>query len=308
MYNDINDILLETFNKSIEEYGQYIRIYDNNKTYLTTVKAIVIAQNIINTDTNYYSYVSDLYKISVNYPVKLNYYIQYKNKQYKIDSIDDTRPYNIAFARYDAEIVDTYKIVIDSTSTSIKKDKTYQINATCYKNAEVVTDAIVTYVSNNTNVATVTNYGLVKGIAKGTTNIVCSWNNVSTQFAITVTEDTPPTPSHNYNIRVVDDMTEDFINTDSNGYYEIKKGGNYYYVFLYDNDTKVILTDNDYSYIDNNTTHISDIAGISNNGDYSQDGIIISSSSSSYVKVGNTSTLTITYNNVQYEVKLKLIS
>lgn len=82
-------------------------------------------------------------------------------------------------------IADVYSIDLSSNSASIFVDETYQINSVCKKNNVVVSNPVVTYVSDNTSIANVDSNGLISAVGQGSCNIVCSYGNVTATFNLT---------------------------------------------------------------------------------------------------------------------------
>lgn len=86
---------------------------------------------------------------------------------------------------YSSEVAVT-SVSLDKTSVSLGKGDTASLTATV--SPSNATDKTVTWTSNNTNVATVSN-GVVKGVAKGTATITAKSSNGKTATAtVTVTE------------------------------------------------------------------------------------------------------------------------
>lgn len=73
---------------------------------------------------------------------------------------------------------DTYKISTKYANNSLKKDETVQLNVTVTKNNNLIKEPTVKYKSNNKDVVTINENGLIKGVGEGTTTIVISYMNV----------------------------------------------------------------------------------------------------------------------------------
>lgn len=83
-------------------------------------------------------------------------------------------------------IEDVYNITLAESSASKYNDETYQLNPTCKKDNEVVSNPMVIYSSDNTGIATVDSNGLVTMVGVGTCNIIATYQNVSASFSLEV--------------------------------------------------------------------------------------------------------------------------
>ncbi|GEP65194.1 hypothetical protein CBE01nite_29620 [Clostridium beijerinckii] len=82
-------------------------------------------------------------------------------------------------------VADVYSIDLSSNSASIFVDETYQINSVCKKNNVVVSSPQLTYVSNDTSIATIDDNGMISAIGQGSCNIICGYANVTATFNLT---------------------------------------------------------------------------------------------------------------------------
>lgn len=79
-----------------------------------------------------------------------------------------------------------YNITLPENSSNVYVGDTYQLNPTCRLDGEVVNNPVISYSSNNTNVATVNGFGLITLLSQGTCNIICSYNGLSASINLTV--------------------------------------------------------------------------------------------------------------------------
>ena len=89
------------------------------------------------------------------------------------------------------------KISLNQTSTTLNVGETLQLTATV--SPTNATDKSVSWTSSNTNVATVSNTGLVTAVAAGTATITCKAHDgsgVTATCSVTVIKQNPPTPSN----------------------------------------------------------------------------------------------------------------
>lgn len=190
MINNIDDMTLKNFNKSLVLAGQEIKLLNKENNVLTKTKAIVKAERVQNLDTNFASYVSDIYKIYTLEKTNLDEYVVFKNKKYKIESIDDTTPIYISYCKYNT-VANIYLIELLENSTTINKDNIYQIVATCKENNIVVENPTIIYSSSDDAIATVNESGLITGVGEGNTLITCKFKDITTTISVKVNGDTP---------------------------------------------------------------------------------------------------------------------
>jgi hypothetical protein len=89
------------------------------------------------------------------------------------------------------------KISLNQTSTTLNVGETLQLTATV--SPTNATDKSVSWTSSNTNVATVSNTGLVTAVAAGSATITCKAHDgsgVTATCSVTVIKQNPPTPSN----------------------------------------------------------------------------------------------------------------
>lgn len=182
---DTNKLILESFNKALELVGQSIKIMDKDKNIKANTKAIVKAERVQNQDSNYFISVGDIYKITTLQKTNIGDLISFKNKQYKVESVDDTTPLYVSYCKYGGiDIV--YNIILAETTATINKDNTYQITATAHENGVIIENPTIIYTSSNSAIATVNETGLVTGISEGECTITCNYNGVSATLTVNV--------------------------------------------------------------------------------------------------------------------------
>ncbi len=79
-----------------------------------------------------------------------------------------------------------YTIDLSETTKSIIEGGTYQISSTCNKNGVVVSSPVITYVSSDTNIASVSESGEVTTLVTGNVDIICSYQGVNATLSITI--------------------------------------------------------------------------------------------------------------------------
>ncbi|HHV73433.1 MAG TPA: hypothetical protein GXX41_02045 [Thermoanaerobacterium sp.] len=93
----------------------------------------------------------------------------------------------------DAFLNHTYEIIINNgDALNMNVNDTVQLNVTCKDNNAVVSNPVVTYSTNNTSIATVSNSGLVTAIGSGSAIITVTYQNVSDTITINVASATRP--------------------------------------------------------------------------------------------------------------------
>lgn len=177
-----NKLLANMYKKAIELNGQ--NIFADNNSY----KAIVKYKNNIVINNELISIVGDELIFIVDKSFKINDQITYKNKIYKVTAIDDTvepyftyytKYYNVA-KNYSIEAINNYSMEVGST---------YKISVTCKEDYIIVESPEgIKYSSSNETVATVSEDGTINALKEGSCKIICSWNGVSCEIDLTVTE------------------------------------------------------------------------------------------------------------------------
>ena len=146
--------------------------------------------------------------------VSLNNEIAWDGGIYAVISINTTKDnlYIITGKYKDVYDPHVYTISLSQTTTTIVEGGTYQIsNVVCKDNGTVVTNPVLTYVSSDVNIATVSASGLVTGVKTGNSEITVSYNGVMATLHLTVNAK-PSTPvvsfsytlSNGANLRVME--------------------------------------------------------------------------------------------------------
>jgi uncharacterized protein YjdB len=97
-------------------------------------------------------------------------------------------------------IEDVYNITLAESSASKYNDETYQLNSTCKKDNEIVSNPVITYSSDNTAIANVDSNGMVTMVSVGTCNIIATYNGVSASLSLEV-------KAHSYSIVLSENST-----------------------------------------------------------------------------------------------------
>jgi uncharacterized protein YjdB len=104
-------------------------------------------------------------------------------------------------------IEDIYDISLAESSITKFNDETYQLNVICKKDNEIVSNPVLTYISDNTNVATVDNNGLISMVNVGTCNIIATYENISALLSLTVKPHNYEITLDNTNVNIIQDGT-----------------------------------------------------------------------------------------------------
>jgi len=177
-----NKLLANMYKKAIELNGQNIFI-DNN-----SYKAIVKYKNNIVINNQFISITGDELIFIVDKSFKINDQITYKNKIYKVTAIDNTvEPYFTYYTKY-YDVAKNYSIeAIKSYVLGVGSE--YEINVTCKEDYTIVESPEgIRYSSTNETVATVSENGIINALKEGSCKIICTWNGVSCEIDLTVTE------------------------------------------------------------------------------------------------------------------------
>lgn len=109
---------------------------------------------------------------------------------YDIISIDSSKDglYEITGKYNTVYMPHTYTITLGSNSETLVETSTYTIVPTCTDNGTTVTSPIITFVSDNENIANVDATGIVSCVGVGSTIISVQYNNVSAILQLVVEE------------------------------------------------------------------------------------------------------------------------
>ena len=177
-----NKLLANMYKKAVKLNGQNIFI-DNN-----SYKAIVKYKNNIVINNQFFAITEDELIFIVDKSFKINDQITYKNKIYKITAIDDTVESYFTYYTKFYDVAKNYSIeAIKSCVLAVGNE--YEINVTCKEDYTIVeSPESVKYSSTNKIVATVSENGIINALKEGSCKIICSWNGVSCEIDLTVTE------------------------------------------------------------------------------------------------------------------------
>lgn len=180
----------DVYYKGNFEVAQAIKIADTINTY-----AIINYVNGVIQGTETIQFINDKYSFKVPYcNAKIDDVIKFNNMQYKISSIDYSDNTLLTLYADYVGVSNTYTITLAETTTNLKANATYQIQATCTQNGTTVTNPTITYNSNNTAIATVSSTGLVTGVKEGSTTITCTYNGATATLGVTVSATVTSTP------------------------------------------------------------------------------------------------------------------
>lgn len=179
----------EQFNQSVYYKGTIRKAHEivigGVKMY-SVVDCIKIQQ----TNTKLVTFVDDLYGliISDQYRVKLDDIITYKNVNFKIQSIDNSKDNVLSLTAKFYTVAHGYYISLVETSKDLYLGDSGQIVATCRCDYQDVKNPYIIYSSSDDNVATVDGSGLVVCHMKGSCVITCQYEDVKATLALKVME------------------------------------------------------------------------------------------------------------------------
>ncbi|ASA21823.1 hypothetical protein B9T62_14195 [Paenibacillus donghaensis] len=157
-------------------------------------------------------------------------------------SLQSSADLNSAKDNLELEIADYYDHIADykinitnGSFATINTEQTLQLNVNVTNRNILVTSPVIEYSLSNTNVASIDSTGFLKPIATGSVFVTATYNNVSTQIEISVTEST----AYSYTCEII-------------GVDDIKKGRTQTYTAKfyrngveYPDESKFSLTDDD---------------------------------------------------------------
>ncbi|AOR23882.1 Ig-like domain-containing protein [Clostridium taeniosporum] len=187
---DNNKTIYNVIKKSIADYGQPVAISKNTDSNIDyDKKAIVKYKNQAVQNSNMFIELQDQYEFIMLDKVKYNHYIYWNNAYYKIVSIDNTTEgvYKV-YTKFNNVIEKhTYTININNTnSINIKVGQTVKLDCICTKDGEIDQNPTITYISDNINIISVVENGVVKAITEGSTIINVFYNGVKDSININV--------------------------------------------------------------------------------------------------------------------------
>ncbi|MCR1178730.1 Ig-like domain-containing protein [Clostridium botulinum] len=176
-----NEKLLKIYinNKyEIATHGETIDLKENESK---TIDIEFKKNNVIDTAPNVnYIYDKDLVKFDEN--TKTLTGIKEGNTDIKII-------YNNVEKIIEVNVQETvYNMEVTSTDIKLNKGQTATIEAKFYKDSVEDNNAVVEYVSNNHNIATVDKDGIITGVGAGQTIVVIKYNNVEKVINVVVEE------------------------------------------------------------------------------------------------------------------------
>lgn len=104
---------------------------------------------------------------------------------------------NIAYLYLEREVgrPDTYSFVYDGLTSLDLSVGTYQLSYTAIKNGNIINNPIISYAVSDSNIATVSDTGLLTMIAAGNVTVTATWidgNNTTCVSAITIADSSDP--------------------------------------------------------------------------------------------------------------------
>lgn len=179
----------EQFNQSIYYKGT---IRKANEIAISGVKmySVVDCVKAQQTDTKLVTFIDDLYSfiISDEQLVKLDDIVTYKNVNFKIQSIDNSKDNLLSLTAKYYTVAHSYYISLVETSKDLYLGDSYQIVASCRCDYQDVKNPYIIYSSSDDNIATVDGSGLVVCHKKGSCVIMCQYEDAKATLSLIVNE------------------------------------------------------------------------------------------------------------------------
>lgn len=172
----------ENFNLSKDKYyterSNVVGVVDKDKSTL-------ISNDYFLEENTYINATIPLQQFNIN-----DEYVLYKGKAYMIVNVDDTKEgivtLNSKFKDRYSEVEKVYSISLKSISGTLQVGQTLQLEPICKENDIIVDNPVVTYYSNDDNVAIVNNKGLITCNKVGSAIITCTYEGVSATYSLEV--------------------------------------------------------------------------------------------------------------------------
>lgn len=134
--------------------------------------------------------------------IGLNYYVDFNNRTFKVQNIDDSKPNLITILAKFYKSSDVYTITLSETAKNLNVGDTYQISATCTENGTEVENPEITYIVDDDTIASVSSTGLVTALKEGNTTIILIYNGISATLSLTIAQVVTPPEEPVYTIEL----------------------------------------------------------------------------------------------------------
>jgi Bacterial Ig-like domain (group 2). len=175
----------ENFNLSKDKYyterSNVVGVVDKDKSTL-------ISNDYFLEENTYINATIPLQQFNIN-----DEYVLYKGKAYMIVNVDDTKEgivtLNSKFKDRYSEVEKVYSISLKSISGTLQVGQTLQLEPICKENDVIVDNPVITYYSNDDNVASVDNKGLITCKSIGSVTITCTYEGINTTYSLEVKQE-----------------------------------------------------------------------------------------------------------------------
>ena len=137
-----------------------------------------------------------------NVDMGLNYYVDFNNRTFKVQNIDDSKPNLITILAKFYKSSDVYTITLSETAKNLNVGDTYQISAICTENGTEVENPEITYIVDDDTIASISSTGLVTALKEGNTTIILIYNGVSATLSLTIAQVVTPPEEPVYTIEL----------------------------------------------------------------------------------------------------------
>lgn len=204
----IQNSIKKTVEKALNDFGQDVLIFKDHKDnyYNRSISLAKYDRQFIESD-NSVSTLADRYKFTMFSEVELNNYIAYKNKFYKVLSVDDTREdIYIAYAEYSTIKVPIFSLEVNP-NISLKIGNKVNVNAKAYRDTVLIENPTITYKSSNNAIATVDKVGNITAINSGRCEITVMFNEVVTVVNVDIAEIVYTLDLNTYSLELTEEDT-----------------------------------------------------------------------------------------------------
>lgn len=151
-------------------------------------KSTLISNDYFLEENTYINATIPLQQFNIN-----DEYVLYKGKAYMIVNVDDTKDgivtLNSKYKDRYSEVEKVYSISLNDTSGILQVGQTLQLVVICKENDVVVNNPVVTYLSSDSNVATIDNKGMIICHKIGSITITCTYEGVSATYSLKVKQE-----------------------------------------------------------------------------------------------------------------------
>ena len=186
---DNNTSILNIVKKQINDYGQDVGWCSEGAIEFKPTKffkGLVKYKKQLLQNTDYYMILKDEFEFIVLNKVEIDDYLVWNNAKYRIISVDNTIPNVYKCYGQFQTIMKSDKYSITCDDISLDMGSGVQLSPVCMKNGVQESKPTITYISENSSIATCDTNGLVNGVSSGTTTITLEWQGVTKIINISV--------------------------------------------------------------------------------------------------------------------------